>query len=428
MVKVQDLYFKVFPKVVRADKEAIINIKPLYDHVRFNENSTYEVVYFPVDNRSVYSQGEKTIVKPEDGVISVKRLFEGEQEHILYLYEVVEDKPRLIADFRIYSLREDLFELKPYKGDMHIHSNFSDGKEDPALVAAACRKIGLDFMAVTDHGKYAPSIKAQEAFENVDIDLKIYRGEEVHPPQNPVHMINFGGRFSVNDLFKEDVYMKEVKEIEKALVGFQNDETRYQYASCKWCFDKIREGGGLGIFCHPYWLVSGGYNESTAITHRLMEDQPYDALELLGGYFKHEMESNVLQLALYSEYRSKGKDIPIVGVSDAHGCFTGYLFGWYYTIVFAKDSSLNSLIEGIKGLNSVAVEEVKDETPRIYGPLRLVKYAYFLFREVLPLHDAMCEQEGSLMMRYLEGDEKAAEMLKNLKGQTEKLYNELWSL
>lgn len=29
------------------------------------------------------------------------------------------------------------------------------------------------------------------------------------------------------------------------------DEDAYQYASCVWCFDKIREARGLGIFCHP---------------------------------------------------------------------------------------------------------------------------------------------------------------------------------
>ena len=88
--------------------------------------------------------------------------------------------------------------------------------------------------------------------------------------------------------------------------------------------------------------------------------------------------SNTLQVARYYEERAKSNEIPIVGVSDAHGCETGSLFGWYYTIVFSPTLEHADLVTSIKDLFSVAVEAIPGESVRAYGPFRLVKYALFL--------------------------------------------------
>ena len=73
-------------------------------------------------------------------------------------------------------------------------------------------------MALTDHRQYAPSLEAEQAYARIPIDLRIYPGEEVHPPDNPVHIINFGGSFSVNDLFEDrDRYQAEVDQIDQQL-------------------------------------------------------------------------------------------------------------------------------------------------------------------------------------------------------------------
>ena len=39
----ENLYFDVYPKIVRAGAGAEITIKPLFDHCRFDENATYDV-------------------------------------------------------------------------------------------------------------------------------------------------------------------------------------------------------------------------------------------------------------------------------------------------------------------------------------------------------------------------------------------------
>jgi hypothetical protein len=80
----------------------------------------------------------------------------------------------------------------------------------------------------------------------------------------------------------------------------------------------------------------------------------------------------------------------------------------------------------VKDSWSVAVEALPGETVRAYGPFRLVKYALFLVREVLPRHDALCAEEGGLMLRHLAGDPTAALALAALKGRVRALYEQCW--
>lgn len=428
----QSKYYNVFPKIVPANKQSLIRVKSIFPHRSFKEDGQYEVLCYPVDyckNGSKPDKCSELHKYVKDGTLHIDAYFEGEQEHIIYISEKTQDGKREIGVFNVYSLEEDLYNRRPYKGDMHMHSFYSDGLESPAYVAACCRRIGLDFMAVTDHGLYSPSVEAQQAFQGIDIDLKIFRGEEVHPPENPVHIINFGGSFSVNELFKKDepAYREEVRKIERTLAHEIPEETeRYQLASSIWCFDKIRQGGGLGIFCHPFWRVHDGYYISTLLTKYMYEKQPFDALELIGGYYKNETESNILQVASYHEERAKGRKIPVVGVSDAHGCERGELFGWYYTIVFSPTLEFEDIKDSIKSCYSVAVESVPGERKMAHGEFRLVKYALFLLREVLPQHDEICYNEGYWMIEYLKGNSEAKAQLEFLKGGVDKYYSLCW--
>jgi hypothetical protein len=466
----ENLFYDVTPKVVPADRKTVVEIRPRYGHVRFDDSAEYSVRYVPTEEialRSGWSaKDDRRAVKPEGGVLRIEQYFEGEQEHVLLLERRVVDRSpagllellgkggdnrTAVADFRVYSVAPDLFARRPFKGDLHMHSYHSDGKESPAYVAGACRRIGMDFMAVTDHRKYAPSLEAQKAYEGVELDLRIFPGEEVHPPEDPVHIINFGGRFSINELFADkDAFRRTIDEAAARLPELPPGVDRYEYASTVWCFDKIREAGGLGIFCHPFWFTESRYSPAGALTAHLFKTQPFDAYEVIGGYQDFEFDSNTLQAAWYHDQRALGRHIPIVGVSDAHGCENRErgLFGWYYTIVFARSTDLADLVESIKDLWSVAIEAVPGDRPRPVGPMRLVKYALFLLREILPQHDELCVEEGRLMLAHAaqmgalapgaEGGacpvaqgaaaETAAAMeLRRLKGRTRRLMDRYWA-
>lgn len=431
-VKSQNRYYDVFPKIVPADQSTEITIRPSFDHCRFDNQAKYQIVYYPTEEfaqKSGWPEKNHPKLSFDNGALRFTQYFEDEQEHVIRLHSLAEKEPRFITEFRFYSLKSDLLGRYPYKGDIHIHSSYSDGRESPGYVAAAYRRAGFDFIAITDHAKYAPSLEAQEVFKGLDIDLRIFPGEEVHPPDNPVHMVNCGGKFSINDIMRneESTYRTQVKAIQDKLTALPPGVDPYQYASCLWCFDKIREAKGLGVFCHPYWFAGNRYTPSGAITSLLFKEQPYDAYELIGGYGRLEPESNPLQVARYHEERAQGREIAIIGVSDSHGCEQTELFNWFYTIVFAPSPELPDIISSVKDLYSVAVEALPNELARPFGPFRLVKYALFLMREIMPQHHELCVEEGRLMLEYMAGNKSAAERLKDLKGRTGELFRHYWS-
>lgn len=420
-------YYNLSPTIVPTHSRQTVTLRPLFDHVRFIPGQPVNIKFRPAEGLAGQTGwGEEptlAVLPGDDGALRIPCDFEREQEYIL----IIERPEQPPLNFRLYALEADLFTRCPWRGDLHMHSSRSDGKESPAYVAASCRRIGLDFMALTDHRQYAPSLEAIQAFNGVETDLRIFPGEEIHPPDNRVHIVNFGGSFSVNALFESQAYRDEVQAIAADLTGLPAGMDPYPYASTAWCFEKIRRGGGLGIFCHPYWFARLKYDSPRDLIDLIYERQPYDALELLGGYHPHEEESNNLQVMRYAEQRARGRRIPVVGVSDAHGCETGELFGWFWTLVFAPTCDLADLVGNIKNLYSVAVSSLPGQTQRAYGEFRLVRYAQFLLREVLPLHDELCAEEGRLLLAHAAGDTAAAPALARLTGRVDALYRRLWA-
>ena len=143
----EQLYFRVLPRVVPCNQVSRIVIEPLFDYYQINKDAFYEVGVVPMEHRSrngdffipssfdvgaiLNTVGVQTI-KPENGCFVFEYTFEDEQEQIIYLREKAGEK-KLVGAFSVYSLKEDLFGRLPLKGDLHMHSNCSDGKEPPAF-------------------------------------------------------------------------------------------------------------------------------------------------------------------------------------------------------------------------------------------------------------------------------------------------------
>lgn len=424
-------YYSVTPKIVESGTEQTIEIKGLYEHSRFSEDKEYRVLVEAVEQRidAEHPARVEYFLKAENGAIYVKALFLKEQEYQITVF----DGDATIDIFCIYALDKDLYERYPYKGDLHMHTCCSDGVESPEYVAAASREIGYDFISITDHHKYSPSVAAQEAYAQVKHDLRIYRGEEVHPVNRPglfekyvtVHILNVGGSFSVNDLYDDPNYLSEMEELAKK-TEVPEGINPFDYASCVWAFDKIREAGGLSVFAHPYWRLFWGYHCSTMLAEYLIETKPFDAMEAISGYDDFDVDSNTLQVSMYHEYAKRGIQLPIIGVSDSHGADTGNYFGWYYTVAFAKSPDFEDVKESIMNCYSVAAEQMPNASVRFYGPHRLVKYALFLYREVFPMHDWLCRREGELMKAYASG-EAAPDELEKCSGNVQRWYEEIFN-
>jgi hypothetical protein len=309
---------------------------------------------------------------------------------------------------------------------MHVHSFRSDGRESPAVVASEYRKAGFDFLAITDHEQYAPSLEAIDAFKHVPIDLCLFPGEEVHPPGDNTHYIHFAGGCSINDIFRneEGRYEKEIAGIAKTL-DLPLGINRLKYASCLWVCGEIKKTGGLSIMVHPHWIQDDAYHVDEKMCVYMLRNAPFDAFELTSGQTQAE---NQMQISLWQQLRAEGRSIPVVGSSDSHS--TEDTLTWFNVskmAVLAEDCRRDSIIKAVRNRQVVVMEQYSGETlPRLYGEYRYTAFALFLLEEYFPLHDELCFEEGRLMKEYASGAEGAAALLNAMRGRCGALMEKCW--
>lgn len=442
-MKMQLADYEVRPGVVPSGEKAAVRIIPRGSHARFDdqiraqrkdspfqfgpeiferdETAQYRIYFLPMQQTmepKPVTVCDSVLVRPDqDGSLSFEYTFRGEQEYRLVITDPRKDGKELLR-LSIFCLLPDLYGRRVYRGDLHVHSYFSDGREDPRIVAANYRKQGFDFMALTDHHKMYPSRLLLDAWKDIPTDLALFTGEEVHVPYPVyIHAINFGGGSSVNEYYEEhrEECDGEIARMADALDAPEGLDV-LQLAQRIWVAQQIKKTGGMSILVHPHW-ISNAYNMPDNVTDYLFEHEVYDAFELLGGQSVHE---NNMQTAFYHDQRAMGRKIPIVGSSDSHGTEPQVYFTWSSTLVFARDKSFEELTGAIKELYSVAVEKYPNEEYRVHGPYRYVKYARYLLDNYFPRYDELCWEQGRLMKEYVCGDEDALDMLKRLEGRAEK--------
>ncbi len=429
MMKTELEYYDIYPKVVCTQKEAQITIKPLGSHAAFAEGKEYRVRIVPMNETMLGVPGAPyplAEARLQEGCLCFSWHFLTEQQYMAAVLEEEGGAWKKRCELRVYALLPDFFALRPYRGDMHSHTNRSDGKEGPEIVAANYRRAGFDFLSITDHGLYEPSLEAIRAYEGLDLSFRLFTGEEVHPPKNHCHTIHFGGSYSVNRIFRQDPerYEKEVAEIAAKLGGMDN-AYRQEYASLLWVYREIKKAGGLAVMVHPCWIQEEAYHMHMGMYRKLLSDKPFDAMELTGG---QTLEENQLQISLWQQMREEGKAVPVVGSSDSHGTVNAEWFGISKMIVLAKDCTKDSLIEAVKQRRVAVLEQYEGEKlPRVYGENRTVEFMLFLLDEYMPLHDALCFEEGRLMKEYACGDVQAGEMLNKIGRRTDALAEKYWA-
>ena len=142
MVKTELVNYDIYPKVFPCGKAVEVTIKPLGAHVAFNGEYTIQVKalnqgfwkrYPDRNNLSEYK-----VTPDENGCLKFTHTYMDEQEHHI---EIVRDDNMLVR-LNVYSLEADLCGRYPFRGDLHMHTCRSDGRQAPAIVAAEYRKNG----------------------------------------------------------------------------------------------------------------------------------------------------------------------------------------------------------------------------------------------------------------------------------------------
>ncbi len=453
--------YDIFPKVFVAGKETEIRIRPLGGRAVLSPDTEYPMTVCALDGgnpRDFPASGDfKPFTAKTDAncCVCFRWTFTSEQE---YFIRFLKEDGRTLLEFSVYCVAEDLAGRYPFMGDLHMHTTRSDGNQDPAVVCANYRAYGYDFTVISDHERYWPSLEAIAAYKGVPIDLNIVPGEEVHLPRvngmrNDVHIVNFGGEYSVNALVESTAVAEKGKDLSVRAIRTENvpdvmtlpefEEKMLALASeirvpenvdplpaamCKWTFDEIKKANGLGIFPHPNWRPNV-YHVPEVFVDWLFETQPFDAFEVLGGenYYEH----NGFQTARYYDEAAKGRRVPVVGSTDSHSSYESNRNAFICeTIIFSPANERAALIDSVKRFYSVAVDTISKEY-RLVGEKRYVRYGAWLLRHYFPLHDELCREEGRLMKQYVTGTEEeraeAAALLSAVAGRTVRLMQKYFA-
>jgi hypothetical protein len=429
--------YAVYPSILPADTESTIRIHPLGENTQFVPGVTYTIEIRSVETFcSNYAHLPFAVyhVKPnDDGDLEITHLFVGEQRHAITLRRPQEDldaTPYKSITYRsrrhentdallqVFSLHDDLYGTRCFKGEVHCHTYESDGIQDVAHTVGNYRCAGYDFMAITDHYITMSSEKAMDMMAALPIDMTILRGEECHVPTEQIHAVHIGGRESVNAFFRNNPEQteREVAAIEASLTLPSHINAR-DYAWRVWIARKAREFGGLSILAHPHWIWYDTYFMASAITQQLLTDGVYDALDIT------DQEADTT-LALWAEMQAQGHRIPVVGCTDSHYTDANNPrrpARGGYTLAFARNRDTESILDAIRSGRSIAVNAA-EEPARVFGPYRLVKYARFLLDHYYPIYMRLCHGQGvvlSVLSPYTTPDEETLCLLSSLNKRSE---------
>ncbi|OCL26819.1 hypothetical protein U472_04810 [Orenia metallireducens] len=185
----------IISDVARLDDEIILADTKLGIGIKIFEtgNSLFWQKVFWSTGSKEYNQKLKEIINDEieDKIIGT---FEDEQEifkfiGLPYIIPELRDDLESIDRAKNHNLPSSI-ELKNIKGDLHMHSRWSDGRYTIEEMAQACQQKGYEYMAICDHtqaltvanGLTPDRLKAQ--WEEIDklnetLDITILKGAEV---------------------------------------------------------------------------------------------------------------------------------------------------------------------------------------------------------------------------------------------------------
>lgn len=383
---------EIYPKVVAADSRRTIYFRIEgvdAPQARLSPMETYAATHYP-DYWSHHADRYPwvTLTPCGDDLWCADFDFAEEQRYGVKI-KVGEE---VSWSYYLYAVDADLGALRPFKGDTHVHTCRSDGKGEPFDVACAYRAAGYDFVAITDHGRYAPSVEAQEQMAALTDRFYVMRGEEVHPKGGSYfHIVSLNADRHVSVWFEENP--DDVRgEIERIVAAENLSHLPDPYAAAYRILipREIRRAGGFAVLAHPFWETDQEYNYQPDECRYHIREGHFDALELFGGNDDTGNGNNLLEL-VYHDLRAEGCRIPIVGSSDAHTtqpCCGYDHFSKQFSLIFAADYA--DLLTAVRDGRSVAVRRESDKHFRCVGDFRYAKYARFLMAEYYPYFTTLC--------------------------------------
>ena len=336
----------------------------------------------------------------------------------------------------LYCLDKVMIKLRPLKGDLHMHSIYSDGKTTPFAMVMSSLDSGMDFLSITDHDCYEGSQNAIEKVKKNNIDILVLAGEEVSVggkkdmsiSQGNGHILSINANKSIEEQrIDSKKYEKELQEVVKVLEKEKIDKNidPIHYAKNIWVINKIKEAKGISILAHPNWVYRDGkYHLHQAFYKEMLKSSHLDGVEVFGEE-KVKEHNNMTHLTAL-QTKNRYKYLAPFANSDAHD--SDHEVGERFTIVFVKEKSTSSIITAIKEGLTCAIFKRENYEHQFIGKDELAQYVYFLIKEYYPKHSNLKSRLAKLYIDQLINDESFDKKINIVKKKLEDHTNSFYGI
>jgi hypothetical protein len=189
------------------------------------------------------------------------------------------------------------------KGNLHVHSNLSDGRRAPQEVIDAYSKLGYDVLAVTDHNKLCP-------YDDLDA-----RGMILIPGYENGHEI------------------PHIQHLNTSKVCEVHDDRQKT-------IDFINADGGFAVLNHPNWWRE--FNHISIRNMLLWEN--YHGMEITNSLARWQY-GNHMATDKWDQILSAGRNVFGFGNDDSHGPNRD---GETFNMFLARKKTFSGVIEAIR--------------------------------------------------------------------------------
>ena len=196
-----------------------------------------------------------------------------------------------------------------FRGNLHTHSNKSDGKLSPKDVIKRYSQAGYNFLAITDHSKFTDvsSFSTEE--------FLLINGEELSDP----HVLALGITEEIPDptdfrgIINSDRLIEEI--------------------------DAIHQQKGLPVIAHPYW---------SGITSEILREIKHEyMIEIYNAVCDIEWHKGY-SVSIWDELLSRNRGIMGIAVDDCHFIKDLNDFAQAWIMVNTDELSWNTLSAALK--------------------------------------------------------------------------------
>lgn len=204
-----------------------------------------------------------------------------------------------------------------FAGDLHMHSNASDGKHDIFTLTKIAIKKRLDFIAVSNHNNYS---------ENMH--LPVVPGLTLIPAVEWTHYLGHMNFFGVKSPFNNSFIANNEEEMN----------------------DLVSDAKSMGA------LISVNHPKCSLCPYIWKSTSCFDMVEVWNGPMR---KVNMDAIKWWHEMLVSGRRIPLVGGSDFHRSHPVVRMGNPVTFVYADSPSKEDILRAISHGNSYVTSSVK---------------------------------------------------------------------